>query len=238
MAYQIYEVPSDSGNYVDIVYADAENPNTPAYTHYAFTIGTTANRNELIQRRGILFQSLRDWNDIFQKFPEFEQKLSKSLDDYPNALAYYPGESVLGQSSVSPDFMKRTVMRLGALELLANIFSGRITANDKDPFPHQLALQQYMKTHEGQVQRLLVADEVGLGKTIEIGLVLRDILIARGQIDKFRCLYLTKGGLLTDVQSKLRSVIQGAIGNDNLVQVEDTFRDYGRNNTFGVHIAS
>lgn len=101
-------------------------------------------------------------------------------------------------------------MRLGALELLTNIFSGRITANDKDPFPHQLALQQYMKTHEGQVQRLLVADEVGLGKTIEIGLVLRDILIARGQIDKFRCLYLTKGGLLTDVQSKLRSVIQTA----------------------------
>ena len=31
-------------------------------------------------------------------------------------------------------------MRLGALELLANIFSGRITASDKDPFPHQLAL--------------------------------------------------------------------------------------------------
>ena len=83
-----------------------------------------------------------------------------------------------------------------------------------------------------------VADEVGLGKTIEIGLVLRDILIARGQIDKLRCLYLTKGGLLTDAQVKLRSVIQGAIGNDNLVQVESTFRDYGRNNTFGVHIAS
>ena len=231
MAYHIYEVPADSGNYADIVYADADNPNTPAYTHYAFTIGTTANRNELIQRRGILFQSLRDWHGIFQKFPEFEQKLS-------SPLAYYPGESVLGRSSVSPDFMKRTVMRIGALELLANIFSGRITANDKDPFPHQLALQQYMKTHEGQVQRLLVADEVGLGKTIEIGLVLRDILIARGQIDKFRCLYLTKGGLLTDAQTKLRSVIQGAIGNDNLVQVESTFRDYGRNNTFGVHIAS
>jgi hypothetical protein len=144
MSYHIYEVPSDSGKYVDIVYADAENPNTPAYTHYAFTIGTTANRNELIQRRGILFQSLRDWNGIFQKFPECKHKLLKSV-------SYYPGESVLGQSSINPDFLKRTVMRLGALELLANIFSGRITANDKDPFPHQLALQQYMKTHEGQV---------------------------------------------------------------------------------------
>lgn len=129
-------------------------------------------------------------------------------------------------------------MRLGALELLANIFSGRITANDKDPFPHQLAVQQYMKSNEDIIQRLLIADEVGLGKTIEIALVLRDILITRGSLDQFRCLYLTKGGLLDDVRLKLQSVIQGAVGEQNIVQVDNDFKEYGNNNISGIHIAS
>jgi superfamily II DNA or RNA helicase len=127
-------------------------------------------------------------------------------------------------------------MRLGALELLANIFSGRITASDKDPFPHQLALQQYMKSHQTQVQRLLIADEVGLGKTIEVGLVLRDLLVAQGYSRPLRCLYLTKGGLLDDVKLKLQSVIPGVDG-ESIVQVEKSFVEYG-NRTDGIHIAS
>jgi len=64
-----------------------------------------------------------------------------------------------------------------------------------------LALQQHVK-----------ADEVGLSKTTEVGLVLRDLLIARGNLDNFRCLYLTKGGLLDDVKSKLQSVCVVLIG--------------------------
>ena len=101
---------------------------------------------------------------------------------------YYPGESVLSAPTIDFDFHTNTVMRLGALEILANIFSGRVTANDKDPFPHQLALQQYLKASNGHVKRLLIADEVGLGKTIEIGLVLRDLLIEKGSLEQFRCL--------------------------------------------------
>jgi superfamily II DNA/RNA helicase len=155
---------------------------------------------------------------------------------------YFAGESVLGASSIDQDFYVNTAMRLGALEILANIFSGRITASDKDPFPHQLALQQYMKDNDGKVKRLLIADEVGLGKTIEIGLVLRDLLISKGSFERFRCLYLTKAGLVEDACFKLQSVMKGALTvdgqNQNIVQVVDSFRSYGSNNTGGIQVAS
>lgn len=231
MSYQLFEIPSTSGNYVDLVIADPDNLDAPAYVHYSYTIGTTANKNELTQRRGIPFGSFRDWEKLFERFPVVEERITQSK-------GYYPGESVIGGRTPNPNSHIKTIIRLGALELLANIFSGRITASDKDPFPHQLALQQYMKTNENRVQRLLIADEVGLGKTIEIGLVLRDLLIARGGLDQFRCLYLTKGGLLDDVRLKLQSVIQGAVGEQNIVQVDNSFIEYGNNNISGIHIAS
>ncbi|MGA9378766.1 MAG: hypothetical protein WBV73_08355, partial [Phormidium sp.] len=228
MSYYLFEIPSVSGHHADLVLADPENPNAPAYSHYAFTIGSPANPNELTQRRGIPFDSFRDWEKLSNDL-NIEEMLTPER-------AYLPGESVLGEEDLNPAFQANTVMRLGALELLANIFSGRITASDKDPFPHQLALQQHMKAHQTKVQRLLIADEVGLGKTIEVGLVLRDLLVAQGYSKPLRCLYLTKGGLLDDVKLKLQSVIPGIDG-ESIVQVEKSFVEYGIR-TDGIHIAS
>ena len=228
MSYYLFEIPSVSGHHADLVLADPDNPNAPAYSHYAFTIGTPANPNELTQRRGIPFGSFRDWEKLSGNF-NIEEMLTPEK-------AYLPGGSVLEEKDLNPAFQTNTAMRLGALELLANIFSGRITASDKDPFPHQLALQQHMKAHQTQVQRLLIADEVGLGKTIEVGLVLRDLLVAQDYSKPLRCLYLTKGGLLDDVRLKLQSVIPGADG-ESIVQVEKAFVEYG-NRTDGIHIAS
>ena len=228
MSYHLFEIPSVNGHHSDLVLADPDNPNAPAYSHYAFTIGTPANPNELTQRRGIPFSSFRDWEKLSSDF-NIEEMLVPGK-------AYLPGSSVLEETDLNPAFQAKTAMRLGALELLANIFSGRITASDKDPFPHQLALQQHMKAHQTQVQRLLIADEVGLGKTIEIGLVLRDLLVAQGYSKPLRCLYLTKGGLLDDVKLKLQSVIPGVDG-ESIVQVEKSLVEYG-NRTDGIHIAS
>jgi superfamily II DNA or RNA helicase len=228
MSYYLFELPCVNGHYSDLVLADPDNPNAPAYSHYAFTIGAPANPNELTQRRGIPLSSFRDWEKLSSNFNIEEMLIPEK--------AYFPGSSVLEEKDLNPSFRAKTAMRLGALELLANIFSGRITASDKDPFPHQLALQQHMKAHQAQVQRLLIADEVGLGKTIEVGLVLRDLLVVQGYSKPLRCLYLTKGGLLDDVKLKLQSVIPGVDG-ESIVQVEKSFVEYG-DRTDGIHIAS
>ncbi|KAM3098813.1 DEAD/DEAH box helicase family protein [Phormidesmis sp. 146-35] len=185
----------------------------------------------LVNSRKGLLDNFRSWDWFIREFPEIAERLSNSKE-------YSPGKSVLGSASSCPDFQINTAMRLGALEVLANIFSGRITANDKDPFPHQLALQQYVKTNSTRVKRLLIADEVGLGKTIEIGLVLRDLLVSGGSFEQFRCLYLTKAGLLEDACTKLQAVMKGAIDGQNIVQVVSSFRDYGKNSISGIHVAS
>ncbi|MEA5600085.1 helicase-related protein [Nostoc sp. UHCC 0252] len=228
MTYRLFEIPSENGSHADVVWADPSSGDRNAYTHLAYAIETTDSENSVIDGRGIRFKNLRRKGMLKEKFPDLFLRLKENL-------AYYAGESVLGENELNPKHHIQTVLRLGALELLANIYSGRITASDKDPFPHQLALQQYVKNHESRIKRILIADEVGLGKTIEVALILRDKLIT--QKDDFRCLYLTSGGLTEDVKEKLRSVIKDS--GDSIISVVDSFREYGDGiSQKGIRIAS
>ena len=77
-----------------------------------------------------------------------------------------------------------------------------------------------------------------LGKTIEVGLILRDILLSRGRLEGFRCLYLTSGGLTEDAADKLRDVLSGVIDGDHIVSTVPSFRSYGIGNPDGVLVAS
>lgn len=229
MTYRLFEIPSESGNHADVVWADPSSGDRNAYTHLAYTIETTDSENSVLDRRGIRFKNLRRRGMIKEKFPDLLLRLKEGP-------AYYVGESVLENNELKHQHHIKTVLRLGALELLANIYSGRITASDKDPFPHQLALQQYVKNHESRIKRILIADEVGLGKTIEVGLILRDKLIA--QKEDLRCLYLTSGGLTEDVRDKLRSVIKDSV-DGSIISVVDSFREYGDSiSQKGIRIAS
>jgi|GEM_PF-474574 len=229
MTYRLFEIPSQTGNHVDIVWADPNSLDRNAYTHLSYAIETTDSENSVLDRRGIRFKNLRHWKTLNEKFPDLRSHLKENH-------TYYAGASALGVNELEPRHQIQTVLKLGALELLANIYSGRITASDKDPFPHQLALQQYVKNHESRIKRILIADEVGLGKTIEVGLILRDKLITKK--DDLRCLYLTSGGLTEDVKEKLRSVIKDS-GNGSIISVVDSFREYGDSiSQKGIRIAS
>ncbi|MBR8831601.1 MAG: RNA polymerase-associated protein RapA [Chroococcopsis gigantea SAG 12.99] len=229
MAYKFIEVPERASSCADIVLADTQNPNALAFNHLAYVMETTSNKDNILDNRGISFRDLRNWQALKNNYPQIQEIITG--EDY-----YYPGASVLEAQAINPQHRVKTVLKLGALELLANIYSGRITVSDKDPFPHQLALQQYVKANESRIQRMLIADEVGLGKTIEVGLILRDKLIT--QKDEFRCLYLTSAGLKEDVRDKLKSVIKDS-GDRSLITVVDSFKNYGDTiSTNGIRIAS
>lgn len=76
---------------------------------------------------------------------------------------------------------------------------GELTNSRTQLLPHQILL-----THEVvkmQRRRLLIADEVGLGKTIETGMIIRE-LIARNEAT--RVLILTPAGLVKNWQNELR----------------------------------
>lgn len=231
MSYKVFEIPETrSPGFVDVVVADPSDANSRCFAHYAYTIGSSERHwPRLAERRAIDFSLFRDWQDFQARQPEAVTRLRDGDE-------YWPGRSAL--TALGDTHQAQTAMRLGALEILANLFSGRIAANDKDPFPHQLALQQFMRAQQGRLQRILIADEVGLGKTIEIGLVLRDILIARGSLDRFSCLYLTSGGLVEDACTKLRDVMRGSLDGQAVVEAIESFRRYGAGNTRGVHVGS
>jgi superfamily II DNA or RNA helicase len=73
--------------------------------------------------------------------------------------------------------------------------SGQITNDPVLPFRHQSALLQFL-TEGRDSSRVLIADEVGLGKTVEAGLLIRHLL---RQSLRTRILYLTLGGLVANV---------------------------------------
>lgn len=87
------------------------------------------------------------------------------------------------------------LQRLRALWLVSENRSGQITNDPILPFRHQSALLQFLT--EGRApKRVLIADEVGLGKTVEAGLLIRHVL---RQAPHTRILYLTLGGLVANV---------------------------------------
>ena len=115
------------------------------------------------------------------------QRLEKAMSPWDKLRA--------GQFDNPKDFLLRQL----AWQFALGNTGGELTNSRTQLLPHQILL-----THDVikmSRRRLLIADEVGLGKTIETGMVIRE-LIARGEAR--RVLILCPAGLIKNWQNELR----------------------------------
>jgi superfamily II DNA or RNA helicase len=90
---------------------------------------------------------------------------------------------------------RRSVARLYAYYLVAEDPQRRLDVRPVETLSHQVSLVSHILLHD-HLTYLLLADEVGLGKTIEAGLLLQDLL---SQNPALRILYLAPARLVSNV---------------------------------------
>ncbi|MBX7135831.1 MAG: DEAD/DEAH box helicase [Fimbriimonadaceae bacterium] len=93
---------------------------------------------------------------------------------------------------------RRSLARLQAYFLLAEDPQRRLDAREVDTLSHQVSLVSHILQNEN-LRRVLIADEVGLGKTVEAGLILREVLQQRPET---RVLYLAPARLVSNVRTE------------------------------------
>lgn len=91
---------------------------------------------------------------------------------------------------------RRSLARLQAHFLICEDPQRRMDAREVDTLSHQVSLVRHILQDES-LRRVLIADEVGLGKTVEVGLILRELMQQRPEI---RVLYLAPARLVSNVR--------------------------------------
>jgi len=129
----------------------------------------------------------------------FQRDGKRILETYPeNMLA--PVANILdrfdqGESDSPVDFFLKQL----AYQIPLENSGGELSNSKTDLLPHQILLtHQVVNAHR---RSFLIADEVGLGKTIEVGMILRE-LIARGEAR--RILIICPAGLTVNWQNEMR----------------------------------
>lgn len=130
-------------------------------------------------------------------FPGGERRVN------PNALAATTSrvDRILANVAGGEERLRRAWLHLEAhaLPLMEN--AAALTAARIDLLPHQVVLTHRIAT--ASPRRFLIADEVGLGKTIETALVLRE-LASRGELN--RALMIVPAGLVNNWHRELNEV--------------------------------
>jgi SNF2 family DNA or RNA helicase len=108
---------------------------------------------------------------------------------------------VSGSKPCSPDALEKLWLAIEAAELPLLESAAILTSAKVDLLPHQVVLvHRFANT---QPRRFLIADEVGLGKTIETALILRE-LASRGELE--RALMIVPAGLVENWRRELNDV--------------------------------
>lgn len=93
-------------------------------------------------------------------------------------------------------------LRLAAYWLQAENKSGQLDSLPVLQLRHQTSLVEFLSRSDTPRQ-MLIADEVGLGKTVEMGLLLERLKAAKPDL---RVLYVTPGGLVTNVVDEFKNM--------------------------------
>ncbi len=136
---------------------------------------------------------------FYQADVVFDTPTGRRLEAFPIELLERTGD--LWQRLKEGAFDDSTAYRIRqiAVDLAHSNSGGELSASRVNLLPHQILLVHDLVAMAER--RLLVADEVGLGKTIETGMLLRE-LNARGEVD--RVLIVTPAGLVKNWQNELR----------------------------------
>jgi superfamily II DNA or RNA helicase len=114
-----------------------------------------------------------------------------------------PAEALAGalplRQEAWPTRTRQSIERLFVLWLLHEDRKNLLDAANVDQLAHQVSLLEYVKQQD--LRRLLIADEVGLGKTIEAGMLMQWVLEANPSA---RILYLAPAMLVDNVYSELK----------------------------------
>lgn len=128
----------------------------------------------------------------------FEQEGKRILETFPESMVE-PVDDIFqkfekGVSDKPSNFFLKQL----AYQLPNENSGGELSSSKADLLPHQILLTH--KVVEARRRRFLIADEVGLGKTIEAGMIMRELLSRK---DTDRILIICPAGLTENWRNEL-----------------------------------
>lgn len=116
--------------------------------------------------------------------------------EHPPSPLEYLTKAGLEKADAWPTQTRKAIARLEALWILIEDRFRLLDSSTVEPLAHQASLVEHVVTGVG-LDRVLIADEVGLGKTVEAGMIIKRLAERAGSL--FRVLYLTEARLVPNV---------------------------------------